>query len=184
MGEGMVRDNLKIIYVPIDSIKPNEYNPKQLTRKEAQDLGKSIREFGMVDPLIVNSASNRKNILIGGHQRLHVLKKLGWKEVPVVYVNIADIQKEKELCLRLSKNVGSWDMDLLSNMDEEILKDVGFDLDFLYGKERLEVKEEELKAFRLTHILLSFPPEKFGEVKCHLEKILKIPGVEYEQSSN
>ena len=50
----MKQNNLQIEYVSIEILKPNEYNPKQMTEKEAKDLEKSIVEFGMVDPLIVN----------------------------------------------------------------------------------------------------------------------------------
>lgn len=41
-----------------------------------------------------------------------------------------------------------------------------------------------LSGFKKTHILISFPPDKMIEVQEHLEKILQIDSVEYEQSSN
>ena len=118
---------LKIEYVDLEELKPNEYNPKKLTEKEAEDLKESVKRFGIVDPLVVNSAENRKNVIIGGHQRYKIYKELGIDKVPVVYVNIPDIQKEQELCLRLSKNTGEWDYDLLANFSEEMLKEVGFE---------------------------------------------------------
>jgi len=46
--------------------------------------------------------------------------------MPCVYVNVPDEKKEKELNLWLNKNLGEWDMDLLANLDEDLLKDVGF----------------------------------------------------------
>ena len=118
--------NIQIEYIDISLLKPNEYNPKSLGKKAAADLEESIRKFGVVDPFIVNSAEERKNIIIGGHQRYNVCKKMGVAKVPVVYLNIADRTKERELCLRLSKNVGEWDWDLLANFDEELLKMTGF----------------------------------------------------------
>jgi DNA modification methylase len=42
-------------------------------------------------------------------------------------VNIPDIEKEKELNIRLNKNTGEFDYDLLANFDEDFLKDIGFD---------------------------------------------------------
>jgi DNA modification methylase len=69
---------------------------------------------------------DRKNIVIGGHFRLKVAKDLGYKEIPVVYVNIPDVEKEKELNLRLNKNVGEWDWSLLSDFGETMLSDIGF----------------------------------------------------------
>ena len=45
-------------------------------------------------------------------------------------------------------------------------------------------QEKELKPYRKTHVLLSFSPGLFPRLQKHLEKILAIEGVEYEQGSN
>ena len=84
----------------------------------------------------MNSAEERKNIVIGGHFRLSVIKELGITDVPVVYINIPDIEKEKELNIRLNKNTGEFDWDLLKTFDETFLSDVGFsseDLDDIFA---------------------------------------------------
>ncbi len=117
---------MKVIQVNLEDLKPAEYNPRALTRKEAADLEASIKEFGMVEPILVNSAEERKNIIIGGHQRFYICKKLGHETIPVVYINIADETKERELNLRLNKNLGHWDMDMLANFEDELLERVGF----------------------------------------------------------
>lgn len=151
----MEKEQLKIEYVSLDEIKPNEYNPKKMTEKEEKDLEKSITEFGIVDPLIVNKAKGRKGIIIGGHQRYKIYKKLNYKKVPVVWIDVPDIEKEKELCLRLSKNTGSFDFDLLINFDEGLLKETGFEdeeLDEIFG---LEIDddfdvEKEFDKFDIT----------------------------------
>jgi len=77
-----MKKQLKIEYIPIGDIKPNEYNPKILTEKEEKDLEKSIVKFGIVDPLIINIAKGREGIIIGGHQRYRVYRKLNFGEVP------------------------------------------------------------------------------------------------------
>ena len=117
---------LKVIYVPISNLQPAEYNPRTNTDKQAEDLKKSLRDFDLVEPIVVNSAENRKNVIIGGHFRWRMAKELGYKEIPVVYVNIPDLEKEKELNLRLNKNIGEFDWDLLANFDESFLSDIGF----------------------------------------------------------
>jgi len=117
---------IDIEYVAINELKPAEYNPRKLTEAEERDLTNSIKEFGLVDPLIVNNAKGRENVIIGGHQRYYIAKKLGIKQVPIVYITINDIKKEQELNLRLNKNLGEWDYDLLANFDEDLLKNVGF----------------------------------------------------------
>ncbi len=118
--------NLNIIYVPIGDIKPSEYNPRKWGKDQFENLKESIKRFGLCDPLICNSSPERKNVLIGGHFRLEVAKEIGMKEVPVVFINIPDLEKEKELNIRLNKNLGEFDFDLLKNFEEEFLTDVGF----------------------------------------------------------
>lgn len=123
----MVKEDISIIQVSIDALKPSEYNPRKASEKECNDLRNSIERFGIVDPIIVNSAENRKDIVIGGHFRMRIAKEMGYKQLPVVYVNVPDIKREQELNIRLNKNTGSFDLDLLCNLDEELLKNIGFD---------------------------------------------------------
>src|SRR3990167_6140606 len=118
---------MKIVEVKTGDLVPAQYNPRKWPEKEIKDLTASIKEFGLVDPLIVNSAKERKNVVIGGHFRLWIANNLGYKTVPVVYVNIPDLKKEQELNLRLNRNLGQWDWDLLAKFDEELLLDVGFE---------------------------------------------------------
>lgn len=118
---------LNIVNVPIGELKPSTYNPRKWDEYKVEQLKESIQRFGVVDPLIVNGSENRKNIVIGGHFRLHIAKILAHKTVPVVYLNIPDIKKEKELNLRLNKNTGDWDIELLKEFDLDLLFDVGFD---------------------------------------------------------
>jgi len=119
-------ENIKVQYVPINQLKPASYNPRKWDSAATAQLRDSIRRFGLVDPFIVNSDPNRRNIIIGGHFRWTVTKKLGIKTVPIVYVNIPDIEKEKELNIRLNKNVGAFDWDLLAAFGENFLADIGF----------------------------------------------------------
>jgi len=119
--------DLEISYVSISSLKASAYNPRRHSPEALSHLKESITRFGTVDPIIVNGAESRKNTVVGGHMRLKALKELKYKKAPVVFVHIDDEQKERELNLRLNKNVGDWDFDLLAEFDEELLKDVGFD---------------------------------------------------------
>lgn len=118
---------ITVVQVKVDKLKPAEYNPRKWSENAVSDLKASISTFGLVDPIIANSAPERQNVVIGGHFRLHVAKMMGYTEVPVVYVNIPDVKKEMELNVRLNKNSGEWDYDLLANFDEDILKAAGFD---------------------------------------------------------
>lgn len=138
-----MQEKIKIVHVSVNELKASEYNPRKWDKEKEEQLKESINRFGVVDPLLVNSAEERKNIVIGGHFRLSVIKALGIKEVPVVYINIPDIEKEKELNIRLNKNVGEFDWDILASFDESFLSGIGFsseELDGIFEEE----KEEEL----------------------------------------
>lgn len=122
----MSKTNLTIQNVNISELKPAEYNPRAWSEQATADLKESVSRFGLVDPILVNDAPDRKNIVIGGHFRLKVAQDLGIKEVPVVYISIPDPEREKELVIRLNKNTGDWDWNLLAEFDENLLTDIGF----------------------------------------------------------
>lgn len=144
--------NLKVEYVPITELKPSEYNPRRWSTDQLSALKESIVRFGCVDPVIANGAPGRKGILIGGHMRLVAIKELGHTEVPVIFLNIPDLKKEREINVRLNKNQGEFDLELLKSFDESFLKDVGFDtteLDSIFDidptPEKFDLKKELAK---------------------------------------
>ena len=119
-------DKIKIEYIDIGLLRPAEYNPRKWNEAQVGNLRASIEKYGIIDPLIVNNAPERANVLIGGHFRLYVAGQMGIKQVPVVYLTITDIEREKELNVRLNKNMGEFDLELLADFDESLLKDIGF----------------------------------------------------------
>jgi hypothetical protein len=127
----------------IIDLKPAEYNPRELTKKQYEDLKQSLIEFGVVEPVLVNMHEERENVVIGGHQRLRIWSELGNKTIPCVEVKLS-LDKEKELNIRLNKNGGQWDWDLLANnFDSEDLIDWGFDADDVLSELTEEDEEEE-----------------------------------------
>ena len=122
-----------IIQKDINSLIAAEYNPRQLRKEQYQNIKDSLQRFGFVDPVIINKNKERKNIIIGGHQRVRVAKDLKYKKIPCLELNLT-LDREKELNIRLNKNVGSWDYDILANnFDFDDLQDWGFDEDHLAG---------------------------------------------------
>ena len=122
----MKTQNLQTVLVPIKDLIKADYNPRKWDEKALNDLKASIKKFSLVDPIIINSAENRKNVVIGGHMRIAAARALGIATIPAVQVNIPDIEKEKELNLRLNKNQGEFDFKLLANFAEDFLTDIGF----------------------------------------------------------
>lgn len=121
------KTNINVKYVAISELKPADYNPRKWDESAINQLKESVNRFGLVDPIIANGAAERFNVVIGGHFRLKVAKDLGYTEIPVVYINIPDINKEKELNLRLNRNTGEWDLELLKSFDIDLLLKTGFD---------------------------------------------------------
>ena len=118
---------LQVHYLPVSNLKPANYNPRIWDGLAIEHLTESIKQFGLVDPIICNGAKSRFNVVIGGHFRLKIAKDLGYQQVPVVYVNIPNLEKEKELNLRLNRNTGAWDFDKLKEFNIDTLLDIGFD---------------------------------------------------------
>lgn len=121
----------------INELLPADYNPrKELTAddREYQKIKTSIETFGYVDPIIIN----KDKTIIGGHQRLNVLRDLGYTDIDVIEIDI-DKTKEKALNVALNKISGEWDIDKLGLLLNELKTDnfdldiTGFDADELDG---------------------------------------------------
>ena len=103
----------------IDALIPAAYNPRKDLKPgdpEYEKLKKSILEFDYVDPVIWNERTGR---VVGGHQRLKVLRELGREEIDVSVVDLSEA-KEKALNLALNKVQGAWDMPSLERLLAEV----------------------------------------------------------------
>jgi hypothetical protein len=133
---------LSIQQVKIGDLKPAEHNPRKWGDEAIQQLKDSIKSFGLVGPILANGAKERKNVVIGGHFRLKVAKDLGYKEVPVVYLVIPDIEREKELNIRPNKNLGEFVYELPAKFDKSLLTGIGFDSEEI---EKLDINKITVK---------------------------------------
>lgn len=103
---------MEIVNVKIADLVMADYNPRQWSERDREDLKASLSKFGFVDPVIVNSIKKRKNVVVGGHFRTAMWKELGHDTVPCVFLKLT-LEQEKELNIRLNKNTGSFDYKLL-----------------------------------------------------------------------
>lgn len=157
---------LEVQYVAVGDINENERNPKRFDKEALDGIRESINRFGFADPLVVNSNESRKNILIGGHARLKIAKELGFETVPVAYVNLTE-DKEAELNLRLHKNQGAFDLELLAKFDETLLADIGFSSEEL---DKIFSEDPTPEQFDIVHELK----------KLNIENVTVKPGDRYE----
>ena len=146
----------KIIHKQIDDLIFAEYNPRQLSDDQYKHLKDSISRFGLVDPIIINKNKDRKDIIIGGHQRVKVARTMGINEVPCVEIDLT-YDREKELNVRLNKNTGDWDFDILNEAFEiEQLLDWGFDNSAIKIDLEDVIKDEE-EDFKTLSLKLPEP---------------------------
>jgi len=155
------KQELHIEYILITELKDCEYNPRTWSAEDERQLTRSLTEYGVLDPLIINSTLERMNVTVGGNFRLHILRKLGIERVPTVRVHLT-LEKEKELNIRLNKNQGQVDFNLLAEFDESFLADIGFN-------------SEEL-----DNIFEDVPQEEQFDLEKELEK-LDIQGISVQK---
>lgn len=138
--------------ISIEDLRPAAYNPRKKLKagdKEYEKIKTSIQEFGYVEPIIVNFDMT----VIGGHQRLTVLKDLGYTEVQCVVVHIEDDAKVKALNIALNKITGAWNEQLLADLIVDLQSQdfntdlTGFEpaeIDQLFSKvHNKEIKEDD-----------------------------------------
>lgn len=123
---------MRLEKVELDKLKEAAYNPRvklEPGMDEYEKLRKSIETFGDVEPIVWN---RRTGNVVGGHQRLQVLRNLGKKEATVSVVDM-DEAAEKRLNLALNKARGDWDgkklEELLQEMAPDALEVSGFGAD-------------------------------------------------------
>ena len=111
----------------ISQIQKADYNPRvelQPGDPAYEKLKNSIETFGFCEPLIFNRTTGH---LVGGHQRLTVLKDLGYIEADVVVVELP-LEQEKAFNIALNKIQGDWDEGKLALLLDELTKAPEFDV--------------------------------------------------------
>jgi len=127
-------EKINITYLPIEGLKVYPNNPRK-NGKAVDIVMKSIQAFGFRNPILID----KDNVIIAGHTRLEAAKKLGYTEVPTIFIN--DLTPEQVNAFRIMDNKSSefaeWDSDLLKT-ELELLKSLNFDLE-LTGFNELEL---------------------------------------------
>ena len=163
---------------PLTSIHPADYNPRKELKPgdpEFQNIQRSLKEFGYVDPIIIN----KDGTIIGGHQRASVLKSLGYTEADCIVVDLGK-QDEKALNIALNKIGGQWDMSLLRDALQDLTLSpvdvTGYsddELSVILGDVMLEKQHEESPIDRMT---FTFSLEQYAD----LQQALQIIGAKYK----
>lgn len=118
---------MRIERIGINQLNAAAYNPRVELRPGDpvyDSLKRSVETFGFLQPIIVN---RRTDTVVGGHQRLTVLKDLGYEKVDAVFVDLS-VEQKKALNLTLNKTVGAWDEPKLAQLLAEFEDFPDFDV--------------------------------------------------------
>jgi DNA modification methylase len=111
-GEEAPKHRLTIAEVPIDDLRPDPANPRRISDAQLEALTRSLRKYHFVQPVL---ARREDKTVIGGHQRLVAARRLGYKTVPTIFLDIT-LEQARLLNLGLNKINGDWDNELLARL--------------------------------------------------------------------
>mgnify|MGYP001765955805 CR=1 FL=1 len=172
----------------VNDLLPLEINPRKITEAKRMKMIESLQRFNLVDIPVIDTDGT----IISGHQRLRALQAIGRGDemIDCRLPNRKLTAKEiKEYNLLANSHFGEFDFDILqSDFGDVDFGEIGTDIKlptFDFGtKTEKKPETRELKPFEQTHILISFPPERFIDLQELFEKIKQFDFVEYDQSSN
>lgn len=178
---------MKWINVKIGKVKINPNNPRIKKDLEFKELIESIKRFPKmleIRPIVLNS----EYMILGGDKRFKACKEIGMKEIPVVFADDLTEEEQREFIIKDNVSAGDWDTKLLKdNWEADELQGWGVDVSGFDERELQpdgKILDEEIIGYKKHHILISFNHDKFLDIKPFLEELLKIDGIEYEQSNN
>jgi ParB-like chromosome segregation protein Spo0J len=178
--ETSTTSTFEIRILPIDQLVPAPYNPRRVlkpTDKQYRKLEQSLREFGLVEPLIWNE---RTGHVVGGHARLAILKSMGVTEVPVSVVHLSDArEKALNIVLNNQEAQSRYDSSRLADLLDELIElpelpMTGFDASYLpvLRMEPLpELPPLEEVGDRVT-VTLEMPAETFDRLAPRLDQLV------------
>ena len=128
--------------VPIEMVHRNPKNPrKNFSEDELQDLASSIRQHGIVQPVVVRTIAENKYEIIAGERRWRAAQLAGLVEIPVI---IRDVDDRTALELAIVENVQRADLNPVEEAlgYEQLIAEHGYtqnDLGEIIGKSRSHV---------------------------------------------
>lgn len=139
---------LKVEYIPIDTLKPFVDNPREHSERNINDIKRSISRFGFTNPILVR---REDNMIIAGHGRIEAATIEGLETVPVIYLDMSDNDaKLYSITDNRTAETSEWDLLALKELTEALsddgleIEDSGFELAEL--EELLETIEPEVEV--------------------------------------
>jgi len=141
-----------ITFLPIDSLLPNPYQPRRLFAEESlADLSHSIKERGVIQPLIVRPASEGAYEIVAGERRWRAARMAGFTTIPVIIRSMSDSE--------------SLEIALVENLQREDLNPL----------DTAEAYDTLVSKFSYTHEVLA---QRIGKDRTNITnhlRLLKLP---------
>lgn len=129
------KDDLKnIIYVGIDNIRPNPYQPrKQFNKISLEELCESIKQYGVIQPINVRKLSSNMYELVAGERRLRAATMAGLKEIPAI---VMDVNDNDSAVMALIENLQREDLSYMEEAEgyNNLISEHGFTQEELAAK--------------------------------------------------
>lgn len=128
LGSGIVMKNEQpeIKYIPIESIRPNPYQPrKDFNKKALEELSQSIKSFGLIQPISVRKIQDESYELIAGERRLRASELAELEEIPAIVVDYKD---NESAMVALIENLQREDLNFIEEAEgyNSLIVDHGF----------------------------------------------------------
>ena len=160
-----------IVEVKRSEIHPADYNPRKIDEQGKRMLKRSMKQFGVVGGIIVNSQTG--NTIVGGHQKVAILDEM-YKYPDNDYslrVEMISVDRKTEKTLNIALNngniSGSWDYDALARLVPDIdYQDAGLtaaDLNMIGCDFLLQTEEENAIADALEDMMAPVTEQKEAE---------------------
>ncbi len=109
--EAIVQDVRSLRHMPIDLLRTSPNNPRKFFKEEdLEDLSKSIREKGLLQPLVVRQCGDGNYEIVAGERRWRAAQRAGVHEVPVL---VRDLNDGEALEIALIENIQRSDLNAL-----------------------------------------------------------------------
>ncbi|MDK2919977.1 MAG: ParB family transcriptional regulator, chromosome partitioning protein [Candidatus Petromonas sp.] len=168
--------NNKVVYLPIDNIIPNPYQPRRdFSQESLEELSSSIKSYGVIQPVSVRKKDMDLYELIAGERRLRASKIAGLDLIPAIVVDMSD---QDTAVVALIENLQREDLNFIEEAEGyyQLVNEHGFTQQELAEKVG---KSQSTVANKLRILKLSEPVKKLivenGLTERHARALLKLP---------
>lgn len=170
------KSSINVVDLPIDEITPNIYQPrKEFDDKALEELSTSIKNYGVLQPIVVRRNAKSGYELIAGERRWRACKRAGLKEIPAIVKDAGDVDTA---VLALIENLQRENLNFLEEAQgyRQLIQDCGFTQEQLaekMGKSQSTIANK-LRILRMSpEILDIISQEKLSE--RHARALLRLP---------